>query len=154
MVRLAKENELKKVNEIRQQVHMLHYSGRPDIFTENFSNELHDSIYSFFNGESSDVIVALKDNKICGFACVKYVAKPSSPYTNERSYYNVVEFGVDEHAQRHGIGTELFTYIKQSASDKGFDKIELDVWEFNESALKFYEAAGFVTYRRYLEFNI
>ena len=29
-----------------------------------------------------------------------------------------------------------------------FDRIELDVWSFNEEALKFYEAVGFQTYRR------
>ena len=31
-----------------------------------------------------------------------------------------------------------------------FDRIELDVWSFNEEALKFYEAVGFQTYRRFM----
>ena len=35
----------------------------------------------------------------------------------------------------------------------GLDKIELDVWEFNDTALKFYESLGFRTYRRYMEFD-
>ena len=36
----------------------------------------------------------------------------------------------------------------------GFDRIELNMWEFNRDALAFYEAAGFVTYRRYLELKL
>lgn len=28
------------------------------------------------------------------------------------------------------------------------------MWEFNEEALKFYEAIGFTTYRRYMEMDI
>ena len=34
---------------------------------------------------------------------------------------------------------------------RGFTRIELDLWEFNRDALKFYEAAGFSTYRRHME---
>ena len=37
---------------------------------------------------------------------------------------------------------------------KGFKRIELNMWDFNEDALKFYEAIGFNTYRRYMEMEI
>lgn len=30
---------------------------------------------------------------------------------------------------------------------------KVDVWEFNEGALEFYESVGFKTYRRYMEFK-
>jgi len=36
----------------------------------------------------------------------------------------------------------------------GFDRIELNMWEFNEGALRFYESVGFKTYRRYMEFEL
>ena len=51
------------------------------------------------------------------------------------------------------MATELFDFIKKEATDKNFDKIELDIWEFNDIALKFYESVGFVTYRRFMEFT-
>jgi GNAT superfamily N-acetyltransferase len=37
------------------------------------------------------------------------------------------------------------------AKEKGFDRIELNMWEFNRDALAFYESVGFETYRRYME---
>ena len=43
---------------------------------------------------------------------------------------------------------------KQEAKNRGFDSLELDVWEFNEGAMKFYDFVGFKTYREYKEMNI
>ena len=37
------------------------------------------------------------------------------------------------------------------AREDELDRIELNMWEFNAPALAFYEAAGFETYRRYME---
>ena len=37
------------------------------------------------------------------------------------------------------------------AKEKGFHRIELNMWEFNRGALAFYESIGFETYRRYME---
>ncbi len=49
-----------------------------------------------------------------------------------------------------GIGMEMIRFIRTYARDEGFDRLELNMWEFNQSALEFYEAAGFSTYRRYM----
>lgn len=43
---------------------------------------------------------------------------------------------------------------KQEAKNRDFDRLELDVWEFNEGAMKFYDSVGFKTYREYKEMNI
>lgn len=40
--------------------------------------------------------------------------------------------------------------VRYAAEDE-LDRVELDVWEFNEAARRCYEAAGFRTYRRYME---
>ena len=91
---------------------------------------------------------------ICGFACVEYVRKPETAYGLARAYYHVAEFGVDLPYRRQGAATELVAYMKQDAAARGFSRIELDVWAFNEDALAFYEAAGFETYRRHMELQL
>lgn len=40
MIRLAKREELVRVNELRKQVNDIHYDGRPDIFRKGFRKEL------------------------------------------------------------------------------------------------------------------
>lgn len=153
MIRYATREELERVNELRKIVNEVHCNGRPDIFKDGFCKELQDFIYTLWESDNSDVIVALRDNEICGFACVDYVEKSESPYNLARRFYHINEFGVDEKYRRQGVATELFDFIKKEVTAKKFDKIELDMWEFNDDALKFYESVGLVTYRRFMEFK-
>ena len=41
--------------------------------------------------------------------------------------------------------------MRADARRRGLDRIVLDVWEFNDEALAFYDAMGFRTFRRMLE---
>ena len=61
---------------------------------------------------------------------------------------------MDENYRRNGIATMLIDFIRKASLNRGFKKIELNMWEFNESALKFYESVGFQTYRRNLEMSL
>ena len=153
MVRYATRDELERVNELRKIVNEVHCNGRPDIFKGGFCKELQEFIYTLWENDNSDVIVVIREGKICGFACVDYVEKPESPYNLARRFYHINEFGVDENYRRQGVATELFDFIKKEATAKNFDKVELDMWEFNDGALKFYESVGFKTFRRFMEFK-
>ena len=154
MVRYAKREDLPRVNELRKQVNDLHVMGRPDIFKSGFAQEMQDFLYTVFESDNMDVIVAERKGVICGFACVQYVHKPESPYSFARHFYDVDEFCVDKAYRRQGVATELIDFIRQEAKSKGFDRVELNMWEFNEGARAFYEAVGFNTYRRYMEMEI
>lgn len=153
-VRPAVREELERVNELRRQVNDLHVTGRPDIFRPGFVPEMRERIYEIFDADQSAVPVAAADGVICGFAIANIVRKPLSPYNNERSFYHVEEFGVDEAYRRRGVATALIDYMRDDARRRGLDRIELDVWAFNAAALAFYEAAGFRTYRRYMEMDV
>ena len=153
-IRFSKKSDLEGVNAIRRQVHMVHAKGRPDIFRKKFGKKLADHIFFYHGGKLSKIIVAGSEDESVGFAALEIIQKPRSPYNKARSYLRVTEFGVDEAHRRQGIGTRLFGFIKRYASENGFDTIELDMWEFNEGALKFYESQGFATYRRYMEYKM
>lgn len=150
-VRKATKSELTQVNELRRQVNHLHVEGRPDIFRAGFCDEMRDRLYQMFDSESHDVIVAVDEKTVVGYAMVEYAVKPLSPYNKERRYYKVEEIGVDLNRRGRGIGTLLMTFLKADAKEKGYEKIEIDVWEFNENAMRFYDLQGFSTYRRFME---
>jgi len=154
MVRFAEEKDLDIVNELRKQVNDIHVEGRPDIFIAGFGEEIRDFAKIIMDGQNSDIIVAERDGEICGMACVDYVMKPGSPYSKARSFYHVQEIAVDKNHRRKGVAKELFDFMVEDAKQRNLDKIELDVWEFNESAIEFYEAVGFKQTRRWMEFSI
>lgn len=73
---------------------------------------------------------------------------------NARDFLDIDEFCVDEAYRRTGTATEMIAFIRAFAKSHGFDRIELNMWEFNQDALAFYEAVGFKTYRRYMEMKL
>lgn len=108
-------------------------------------------IYTRFDEENSGVIIAATNKKVVGFAVVQYIVRQESPYNKERKFFYIEEFGVDENHRRKGIATAIIDFAKDDAKKRGFERIELDMWEFNDGALAFYESAGLKTYRRCME---
>ena len=150
-VRFAKKNELERVNELRRQVHELHAAGRPDIFKPGFPPELRDHVDTIRNDPGQEIVVNERDGVLCGYAVLHRINKPENPFMHKRDYLDIDEFGVDEAYRRTKVATEMMSFIREYAKEQGFTRIELNMWEFNEEALAFYEATGFSTYRRNLE---
>lgn len=153
-VRYAERGELERVNELRKEVSELHASGRPDIFRPGFGGDLRDRVYRAFEDEGSDVIVADCGGTVCGFAIVQRIDKPESAYMCARRICHIEEFGVDSEFRRRGVGSALIGFCRSEAARMGFGRISLDVWSFNESAMKFYESLGFRTSRSFMEADV
>lgn len=154
MVRFAKEKDLNRINELRKQVNDIHVEGRPDVFKAGFGNEIRDFAKVILESENSDIIVAERDGMVCGMACVDYVNRPETVYGNARSFYHVQEIAVDVEFRRQGVAKELLEFMVVDAKKRKLNKIELDVWEFNDSAIEFYQAVGFSQTRRWMEYEV
>ena len=154
IVRFAKESELDRVNELRKQVNDIHVEGKPDVFKPGFGEELRDFVNVIWNDPEQQIVVAEDDGVICGFAVLHHINKPENPFMKERDFIDIDEFCVDKDHRRKGAASAMVSFIKEFAKEKGFSRIELNMWEFNQDALAFYEAAGFKTFRRYMEMMI
>lgn len=153
-VRFAAYEELARVNELRKQVNDLHVNGRPDIFRAGFPDELRDFIYTFFGDPLYRIVVAERGGVICGYALLHRIDVQETPFKRPRVYLDIDEFGVDAAYRRQGVASEMIAFIREYAKNEGYDRLELNMWEFNQGALAFYEAAGFATYRRYMEMKL
>jgi Acetyltransferases len=150
-VRFAAEADLERVNELRKQVNDLHSAALPRIFKKGFSDELRDHIHTIFNDPLQRIAVCERGGIVCGYAIINHIIRQENLYMHKRDYLDIDEFGVDEAHRRQGIASEMIDFISDYARSLGFDRIELNMWEFNRGALEFYEAEGFETYRRYME---
>ena len=152
-VRFARDEDLGRVNELRRQVNDLHVAGRPDIFKPGFCDELRDHLFTIRNDPRQEIVVAELNGILCGYAVLNHIVRPENPFMFERDYLDIDEFGVDEGFRRRGVAAAMIRFIREYAREKGFRRLELNMWEFNRGALAFYEASGFTTYRRYMEIN-
>ena len=154
VVRFAEYGDLERVNELRRQVNELHVQGRPQTFKPGFPKELRDHVYKVFADPEQRIAVCEAEGEIRGFAVLNHVIRPETDYMFERDFIDIDEFCVDENYRRRGIATELIRFCADHARKLGFDRLELNMWEFNSDALAFYEAVGFTTYRRYMELQL
>ena len=154
IVRLAEEKDLSRVNELRKQVNDLHVMGKPEVFKAGFSSELRDYIQLIRKDPEQEIVVAEKDGTICAFAVIHHISRPENPFMYERDFLDIDELAVGAKHRRQGVASALIAFIRDYAREQGYKRIELNMWEFNQGALEFYEAAGFSTYRRYMEMFI
>ena len=153
-IRFARENELDRVNELRRQVNDLHVAGKPEVFKAGFSDELRNYVHVIFHDPEQKIVVAEDQGEILGFAVLHHIFKPENPFMYERDFLDIDEFCVDQAHRRHGAASAMIRFITDYAKEQGYHRIELNMWEFNRDALAFYEAAGFTTFRRYMEMMI
>ncbi len=150
-VRFAAEEDLGRINELRRQVNDLHVAGKPDVFKPGFCDELRDYVHVILADPQKRIAVAEVNGQICGFAVLNHIIRPENPFMYERDFLDIDEFGVDEAFRRQGVASEMIRFIRNYAKEKGYRRLELNMWEFNRGALAFYETAEFRTYRRYME---
>ena len=151
IIREAGLDEMPRIADLKRQIHDVHVQGRPDLFTPYKDLEV---FAEHSAAKKCSLLLAEQNDQVVGFVMLQYVERPASPYMKARKFLHVEEFCVDENHQRMGIGVRLMEALKRLAREKGYPRIELDVWAFNEGAKQFYEAVGMKTYRCFMEMCI
>lgn len=152
MIRLARAEELDRVNELRREVNLLHVQARPDTFKPGFSAEVQHRAEEFL--DRGGLWVALRRERVVGYAMVEEIRRPETPYRYADNYWSIDEIGVEQASRRQGVGTELVRYLQGEARRRGVGKIELSVWDFNAGAQRFYQAMGFAPSGHFLQWEL
>ena len=132
IIRPAEEQKLERVNVLRKQVNDLHVEGKPSVFKTNFYDGLSDYIYEIQNDDKKEIIVAINEGEIVGYAVLAQINRAETPFMYERDFLYIDEIGVDKDLRRHGVASEIISYILDYAKDKGFKRVQLKMWEFNQ----------------------
>lgn len=151
MVRFARKEDYEAINALRAPVCALHSNGYPALFKPVFAKDHQERVLKMMEDPEQDVLVAEENGQLLGFAMVEYIKREETNSIYAVHEAHIVEIGADETSQGKGIGTALIQAVKDAAKVRGCRSVQLDVWEFNKSALRFYEKLGFVTLRRKME---
>ena len=83
--------------------------------------------------------IALSGEKVIGVCTAEIKHCGDDIETRIRDILFIDYIAVDEKYRRCGIGTKLIDEIKQVAKKRNVQTVELNVWGFNENAIKFYD---------------
>lgn len=86
-------------------------------------------------------IAAYEGNVLCGYCFCRIKSFTSQTKAKNKLLW-IDEFFVCEPFRRNGCGRMLFEEIKRVAKEKSCSIIEFDVWDFNETAKRFYDSVG------------
>lgn len=150
MIRKVEEKDYEELVKLVYQVHEFHYEHRPDIYVDG--NPLPKEYFeNMLNDENALNIVFEEDGKIMGLLMAAKKHNNAIPIARERITYFIDDIVVDSNYRRKGIGKALYEHLLNMAKSDKVDSIELNVWAFNKSALKFYESLGMTVKNMKLE---
>ena len=150
MIRKVEDKDYEDLVKLVYQGHELHYEHRPDIYVDG--NPLPKEYFdNMLNDENALNIVFEENGKIMGLLMAEKKHNNAIPIAKERITYFIDDIVVDSNYRRKGIGKALYEYLLNIAKSDKIDSIELNVWAFNKSALKFYESLGMTVKNMKLE---
>jgi ribosomal protein S18 acetylase RimI-like enzyme len=127
----------------------LHRENLPRIFQKpRGAVRGRDYVLGLIADEAVGFFVAQVRDRLVGLICVMIRESPEVPIFVRRRYTVVNDVVVKDEFRRAGIGRALMEKAHEWAVAEGADSIELNVWEFNQGAIEFYQTLGYETASR------
>lgn len=148
-IRKATLEDYNALCELFNEVDSLHRDNLPGIFQKtNGPIRENDYYRGLITDENVGLFIAELGKIIIGFIHVIIRDTPTIPIFIPRRYAIIDNIVVKSMFKNHGIGRLLMGTTHEWAIAKGATDIELNVYEFNKSAIAFYQRLGYETLSR------
>ncbi len=141
-IRRAQKKDMKQIDELLEQVDLVHHKGRPDLFKigRKYNDE---QLLAIIEDDNTPILVAVdEEDRVLGYAfCVFKQFVDDNILTNIKTLY-IDDLCVYEHLRGQHVGRTLYEAVLQFARQHNCYNVTLNVWALNESAMKFYEKCG------------
>ncbi len=152
LIRRAENIDIPKINDLLRQVCLVHHNGRPDLFKYGAQKYADEELIQIISDDEKPVFVAIdKDNTVLGYAfCIFERHINDNILTDIKTLY-IDDLCVDKSFRGKHIGKQLYDYAVSFAKENGCYNLTLNVWNCNDSAMKFYEKCGLKPQKTHLE---
>ena len=126
MIRLARAEDIPRLQELLGQILLVHHQARPDVFKSEGSKFTDVELEAVINDPNKPIFVyEAKDGRILGHL-----------------FLMIKEVSVDKEARGQKLGEKLYQFALDYAKELGCYNLTLHVWNDNAGALRFYERLG------------
>jgi GNAT superfamily N-acetyltransferase len=160
-IRTAGEKDFDAIDKLYYDFHQYHVREVPDrlqdlgkIENQDWSR-LHQALRDIFANKDAVIFLAEDSSQLIGLV-EEYFRQDNedNPLIVPHKYAHLQSIMVSEPYRKSGVGKKLMEVAQQWARDKGATEMRLDVWEFNQGTIQFYEKMGFHTLKRTLVTNL
>ena len=141
-IRRAQKKDMKQIDELLEQVDLVHHKGRPDLFKigRKYNDE---QLLAIIEDDNTPILVAVdEEDRVLGYAfCVFKQYMDDNILTDIKTLY-IDDLCVYEHLRGQHVGRTLYEAVLQFAREHNCYNVTLNGWALNESAMKFYEKCG------------
>lgn len=142
IIRKADKNDIQSIMNLLRQVLDVHASVRPDIFKSNTTKYTDEELYYIVSNPLTPVFVAEDEGEVLGHCFCKFIRFSKDHVLTDIKTLYIDDICVDEKARHKGVGKALYNFTQDFAKSENCYNITLNVWNGNESAIKFYEYLG------------
>ncbi len=142
-IRRAIEKDMDGINNLLQQVCLVHHKGRPDLFKYGAKKYTDGQLRAIIHDDNRPIFTATDENgTVLGYAfCIFQQHINDNILTDIKTLY-IDDLCVDENIRGRHIGRQLYEAVLAFARKQGCYNVTLNVWSLNEPAMKFYESCG------------
>lgn len=142
-IRRAMEKDMDGINNLLQQVCLVHHKGRPDLFKYGAKKYTDGQLRDIIHDDNRPIFTATDENgTVLGYAfCIFQQHINDNILTDIKTLY-IDDLCVDENIRGRHIGRQLYEAVLAFARKQGCYNVTLNVWSLNEPAMKFYESCG------------
>jgi ribosomal protein S18 acetylase RimI-like enzyme len=144
-IRYAKPEDFEAASAIAAEGQAIHADALPHIFARTDGALPREYFDTLLESGERQMLVAELDGRVVGYAVVEQKEAPPYDAFVPRRVAFILDFGVEESHQRQGIGKRLFQACVLWAKEHGASAVELNVFAFNERAIRFYRSLGMET---------
>ena len=146
-IRKAESRDIPGMIELLKQVGQVHHVIRPDIFRAGALKYNESELEDILRDPARPIFVA-------GYCfCIHKQTLDDSVLTDRKELY-IDDLCVDEGCRGQGIAKTLYAHTLAYAKEQGCGAITLNVWHGNDTALRFYENAGFTPRKTIMEVKL
>ena len=140
-IRQASVADIPRIIDLLHQVDMVHHRLRPDLFKPGTTKYDEQELAVLLEDKTKPIFV-YDDGEVLGYTFCQITEVKEDRLLQDRKTLYIDDLCVDEAARGKHIGSALFEFVRDYAKSIGCHAVTLNVWEGNDSAIRFYQNMG------------